>query len=90
MSSNISEEDSHIPDYDNVRSDLFNEIFARHGMASFQLYWSSFRRFIIGQLSKEEFDIVVKNVLSEDKGTYLARLGQAFVFRKFYKISAFR
>ena len=70
MSSNSSEEDSHVPDYDEARSDLFNEIFARHGMSSFQLYWSSFRRFIIGQLSKEEFDIVVKNVLSDDKGTF--------------------
>lgn len=63
--------EEHLPasDYDQARSALFLEIFSRHGTASFQLYWSSFRLFIIGQLSKEEFDVVVLSVLSEDKGS---------------------
>lgn len=66
--SNNPADGNHLSDYDEARTDLFNEIFTRHGMSSFHVYWNSFRRFVIGQLSKEEFDIVVQNILSEDKG----------------------
>ena len=54
--------------YDEARSDLFREIFTNHGADSFQLYWNSFRLFIIGQLSKEEFDVIVLSILGHDKG----------------------
>lgn len=54
--------------YDTAKDELFNVITAQNGMPSFHLYWNSFRQFIIGQLSKEEFDIVVNDVLGADQG----------------------
>lgn len=60
-----------VTDYDIARNDLFLEIFTHHGTSSFQGYWNSFRLFIIGQLSKEEFDVVVQSILTDEKGTIL-------------------
>jgi hypothetical protein len=54
--------------YDTAKEELFNVITAQSGIPSFQMYWNSFRQFIIGQLSKEEFDIIVNDVLGVDQG----------------------
>lgn len=55
-------------DYEEIRSALFEEIFTSKGSSAFQVYWNGFRSFIIGKLSKEEFDIIVHRTLEENKG----------------------
>ena len=58
-------------DYDETRSALFEEIFTSKGSSAFQVYWNGFRNFIIGKLSKEEFDTIVHSTLDEGKGVIL-------------------
>ena len=55
-------------DYEETRSALFEEIFASKGSSAFQVYWNGFRDFIIGKLSKEEFDDIVHRTLEKEKG----------------------
>lgn len=55
-------------DYEEIRSALFEEIFTSKGSSAFQVYWNGFRNFIIGKLSKEEFDVIVYRTLEENKG----------------------
>ena len=57
-------------DYDEIRSALFEEIFTSKGSSAFQVYWNGFRNFIIGKLSKEEFDEIVHRTLNEEKGVH--------------------
>lgn len=61
-------EENHASHYDAAKEELFNVITAQSGIPAFQMYWNCFRQFIIGQMSKEEFDIIVNNVLGVDQG----------------------
>jgi hypothetical protein len=54
--------------YDDARNDLFNEICTSQGTSAFHTYWSGFRNFMIGQQSKEEFDLIALNALGDSKG----------------------
>ena len=54
--------------YEETRNALFEEIFASRGSSAFQVYWNGFRDFIIGKLSKEEFDDIVHRTLEKEKG----------------------
>lgn len=56
------------PEYEETRSALFEEILASKGSSAFQVYWNGFRDFIIGKLSKEEFDDIVHRTLEKEKG----------------------
>lgn len=68
MSSDVISEICTISDYEEARNDLFDEVFATQGSSAFHAYWNGFRSFLIGQLSKEEFDVIVRNSLTEKKG----------------------
>jgi hypothetical protein len=59
-------------DYEETRSALFEEIFTSKGSSAFQVYWNGFRDFIIGKLSKEEFDDIVHRTLEKEKGLILS------------------
>lgn len=54
-------------DVQSVRSELFEEIVSQHSMAAFYEYWGGFRSFILGRLSKAEFDGLVVKVLTSEK-----------------------
>ena len=56
-------------DYEETRSAIFEEIFTTKGASAFQFYWNGFREFIIGKLSKEEFDVIVHSTFNENKGS---------------------
>lgn len=71
-------------DYEETRSALFEEIFASKGSSAFQVYWNGFRDFIIGKLSKEEFDDIVHRTLEKEKGlTWLAFNSESEVWLNF-------
>jgi hypothetical protein len=63
-----------ISDYEEARNDLFDEVFTTQGSSAFHTYWNGFRNFLIGQLSKEEFDVIVTNSLSEEKGEIISSI----------------
>ena len=54
-------------DVQSIRSELFEEIVGQHSMAAFYEYWGGFRSFILGRLSKAEFDGLVVKVLTAEK-----------------------
>ena len=68
MSSDVVSATCTTSDYEEARNDIFDEVFSTQGSSAFHTYWNGFRSFLIGQLSKEEFDVIVTNSLSEEKG----------------------
>jgi hypothetical protein len=57
--------------YDEVRGLLFRSIFLRRGMSVFNEYWNGFKSFVLGRISKLEFDeIMTRNLTTEESELY--------------------
>ena len=55
-------------DYDVIRGEVFQIIVKQHSIASFHEYWNDFGSFILGRLSKSEFDATVLKMLTAEHG----------------------
>ena len=57
-------------DYDVIRGEVFQVIVKQHSIASFHEYWNDFGSFILGRLSKSEFDATVLKLLTAKNGKH--------------------
>lgn len=49
-----------------AKADLFECIASKHGINSWSVYWNAYKNYIVGELSRQEFESVVRSLLCTD------------------------